>query len=83
MVVNSITALESIYPHHFSRSHNVSKGYWQDINNQRQFFNHLAASLNIKTANDWYKVGTSYVISKGGAAILAYPNRCYIVLFTV
>jgi hypothetical protein len=30
--------------------------YWDDIENQRRFMDHLAKELNIKEFSDWYQV---------------------------
>lgn len=32
------------------------KGYWDDINHQRDFLDKLAVKLNVKEKDDWYKV---------------------------
>ena len=39
------------------------KGYWNDVNNIKEYMNWLSHKLNIKTMEDWYKV-TSEVIIK-------------------
>jgi hypothetical protein len=41
-------------------------GYWNDINNQRTFFDDLAKSLNIQKPEDWNNVSLRTVLEKGG-----------------
>jgi hypothetical protein len=48
----------------------MAKGYWEDIQNQRDFMNRLGLDLNIKEMNDWYDVTVVDVIDRGGSGIL-------------
>ena len=35
---------------------NVPRNYWNDIENQRKFMEHIAKELKIKEMSDWYNV---------------------------
>ena len=34
----------------------IPKGFWNDVNNVKEYMNWLSDKLNIKTMEDWYKV---------------------------
>jgi hypothetical protein len=48
----------------------VSKNYWQDINNQREYFEWIANKLGLKELDDWYSV-TAEDFEKEGRSILS------------
>ena len=57
-------ALTSVYPDHaweLWRFSKVSKGYWDNKQHQREFFDSLVAKFQIKTHTDWYKITSSKV----------------------
>jgi hypothetical protein len=71
-------ALQASYPEHdhvwediavvgHSRiqQRNKPHGYWNDINNQRQFFDQLAEKLGVQRLEDWYEVDHSIVLKEG------------------
>src|SRR5687768_12088707 len=53
-------ALQSIYSSHewipWKFKHGVPQGYWQQMKNQRKFFDWLATILEIQTMEDWYGI---------------------------
>jgi hypothetical protein len=62
-------ALQSIYPEHKWEPWMLDKvppGYWDDIKNQRKYFDWLAKQLHIKTPEDWYQVTHAEVVARGG-----------------
>lgn len=50
-------------------------GFWVDVKNQRNFFEHIGKSMNIKTNNDWYKISTADICRMGGEGM--YVNNWY------
>jgi hypothetical protein len=50
----------------------VPRGFWNDLKNQRVFFEWLADQLGVKSPEDWYKVTFSDVIAKGGRGVSYY-----------
>jgi hypothetical protein len=42
----------------------VAKGFWNDVNNQREFLNWVATQLNYKDTTDWYKITTEVQFSR-------------------
>jgi hypothetical protein len=42
-----------------------SHGYWNDIKNQKAFFDQLATKWNIQKLDDWNKITWSMVIKEG------------------
>jgi hypothetical protein len=72
------SALKAIYPEHswdqrlFSKSR---KGFWHNIENQRQQLDYVAKALGIQKFEDWYNVTLEQVIAKGGRSVLfCYGN---------
>jgi hypothetical protein len=45
--------------------------FWNDVANQRKFFDHVAAELKMNGLNDWYKVSISDFRARGGSGVLA------------
>jgi hypothetical protein len=81
-------ALKSLYPEHnwnpFKFS-SVTKGYWKDIQNQRQFMEYVynsssilklvydhnhAYQMDMKSMEDWYYISKRDIIRKGGERLL-------------
>jgi len=54
------------------------RGYWQDINTQREYLDRLALILNIKRWEDWYQVKKSDVENNGGRQFLDYFGKSHI-----
>ncbi len=50
--------MSSVYPEYewLPWRFSVSKGYWSDMNNQRNFIDWAGKQLNYKNKEDWYKV---------------------------
>jgi hypothetical protein len=70
-----IKTLYDIYPEyewkpwkfrHFSVPH----GYWDNLDNQKKYFNWLSNILGINKTSDWYSISRNDVISRGGATLL-------------
>src|SRR5690606_34282021 len=51
-----LTCLYHEYKWHHWRLGNVSKGYWNDIENQRSFMDWFGMKLGIKTYEDWLNI---------------------------
>ncbi len=66
-------ALEELYPHYKWKSWRLTAKqpqYWEDMHNQRDFFDWLGGELGVGVMQDWYKVKTLDVYEKGGAMVL-------------
>ena len=67
-------ALQSIYPDHhwlpwrFLQS--LPKGYWDDINNRREFMDWLGKQLGYQKMDDWYRIDYDLVQNNGGSVLL-------------
>jgi hypothetical protein len=73
----TVLALKKVYPEHDWKKDLKSPKpvrYWQDKQNQRQFFDKLALSLNITKPQDWYFVDLKTIIQRGGYFVLDYYN---------
>jgi hypothetical protein len=71
-----LQALKALYPEHAwdttkFRAHGVPRGYWKDVQNQRQFMDRLGAKLGIQKSTDWYKVSYEDILKNGGAGVLS------------
>jgi hypothetical protein len=44
----------------------VPRGFWENINNQRIFFNHVANELGLTNMEDWYSVSAKTIHDHGG-----------------
>jgi hypothetical protein len=53
-------------------------GYWNDIENQREFFDELAEKLNIQKPEDWYSVRVDTVRQHGGSFLVNQYNNSLI-----
>jgi hypothetical protein len=70
--VFTVIALQSLYPENatkFKYTPYKPIGYWNDIQNQRSFFDQLAIKLNIQKPEDWYHVTTQLVVDEGGSFV--------------
>jgi hypothetical protein len=66
-------ALTSIYPEYKWlpwRFRACPRGYWNDINNQRMFMDHVATVLNIQKPEDWYSVTSLDLVKQGGSTLV-------------
>ena len=55
-----------------------NKGYWNDINNQRQFLDSISKDLKMKTHDDWYKLTAKDIRNKGGYRLMQiYSGSLY------
>ncbi len=50
------------------------QGYWDDINNQRAFLDHLSHTLHIHDTKGWSKLTVHTFKQNGGASLLAKYN---------
>ncbi len=48
-------------------------GYWNNLDNQRRFFDDLAKQLKIQHPQDWYNITIETVLNSGGG----FVNRYY------
>ena len=48
----------------------VPKGFWNDQKNVRWFFEWLGPRLNVRSLDDWYKVGQEAVVNNGGGTLI-------------
>jgi hypothetical protein len=69
---NGISALSTVYPEHLWQITHKPKGYWNDTDNQRQFFEQLAFQLNIQNPDDWYSVNLRTVVKLGGSFLYSH-----------
>jgi len=61
-----IKALQTVYPEYIWyewRFNQVPKGFWNDINNLRDYINWLSDQLDIKEFQDWYSVTIPQLLS--------------------
>jgi len=58
----------------FTPSRQAPKEYWQSLRNQRERFESIGASLNVRHLDDWYNVRKEDVIAAGASGLLAYYN---------
>jgi hypothetical protein len=67
--------LNAVYPEHsWTLPTKKPTGHWTYKDNQKDFFDQLGHSLNIKQLDDWYKVNVKTVVEKGGSFINQYYN---------
>jgi hypothetical protein len=67
---NSLRKLLSfVYPEYTWQPNRVSFGHWDDIHNQRAFFDTLGQELGVKHPTDWYNIRTVDVLSKAAGLI--------------
>eukprot|EP01027_Heterolobosea_sp_BB2_P018850 GEZU01026495.1.p1 GENE.GEZU01026495.1~~GEZU01026495.1.p1 ORF type:complete len:840 (+),score=185.05 GEZU01026495.1:594-3113(+) len=68
-----VRALQSLYPDHpwqVWRFASVPKGFWEDRENHRRFFDHIAQELQLKDLDGWYNVTAQQVAERGGGGLL-------------
>lgn len=53
----------------------VPKGFWDQINNQRQYFDWLSSQLGIQHLQDWSKLRSEDVEKNGPAILSRYYGR--------
>ena len=73
-----LKTLEAVYPEqswHPWLFPQVPDGYWNNIENQKKFFDQLAAKWNIQKADDWNKVTLAMVTKEGGYFLAVYYNN--------
>jgi hypothetical protein len=78
---NSLTrALETIYPNFALIQRKKEDGYWKVEENQKNFFDQLAADLGIDVnqTNHWYNISAKDIINKGGKGLLKHYNGSHI-----
>jgi hypothetical protein len=78
-ILNSLdVALQSVYPEHKhlwqERRPHKSMGFWQDMQNRRNFLDQLAIKWNIQKPQDWYKVTSRMAVNQGGTFIVSVYN---------
>jgi hypothetical protein len=64
--------LQSVYPEHVTSSKNKSHRYWQDIQNQRKFFDSIAQKYEVYKPEDWQRITAGNVLKEGGSFIKSY-----------
>lgn len=73
---SAMRAVQNVYPEHKWlpwKFETVPLGFWEKIDNQRQFFDWLAEQLGYKTYEDWYQVGNPDIYKWGGHSLM----KCY------
>jgi hypothetical protein len=68
-------ALKAVYPNQLWETNTTQRkptGYWQDVGNQRKFFDRMALMLNITKPEDWYSVTIDRLLKNGGSFIRKY-----------
>lgn len=67
-------ALQSIYPDHewhpWKLRQKLPIGYFNDIENQRFFFDWLGKKLNFLNMQDWYSINREEILKNGGGNLL-------------
>ena len=56
---------------------NVSRGFWNDVNKQRDFMNWLFVKLDLKNMNDWYSVTVNQIRNNNGASLIDKYKSVY------
>jgi hypothetical protein len=75
--------ISAVYPEHEWvpwRFNQVSKGFWNNMENQKQTMAYVAKQLNIKDLNEWYGVTVSQVEKIAGSGLLNVYNNSLIKL---
>jgi hypothetical protein len=69
-----VEAFQAIYPYHqwlaWKFGQNVHTGFWDKIDNQRDFLNWLGGKLQFKHMDDWYNVTWKQIKKNGGRGLL-------------
>jgi hypothetical protein len=72
-----LVALQAVFPEqqwHPWRFSQVPVGYWEDMENQRKYFDWLAKRLKITRPDDWYNVSLSDVKQENSGLLTRYGN---------
>lgn len=67
-------ALQSVFPEHdwvLWKFKQVPRGYWEDTQNRKGFFDRLFKTLGYQTMEDWYKVTQEDIIKNGGIGVIS------------
>ena len=69
---SSSKLIQSVFPGHDwdEEKWKVSKGYWDDIANQREFMEGLIVKLGLKDHQQWKSITSKMIIKNGGTGIL-------------
>ena len=65
-----------------SKKLRVRRGYWDSIENQRQFIDSLYYSHNFQSFDDFYKISNKFVIDNGGSSLISKYSSSYIQLLS-
>ena len=60
----------------------ASKGFWDDVNNQKKFLDTVSKKLNIFSSEDWYQIKAKDLIELGGKGLLDDDGGSNIKLIT-
>lgn len=74
-----IRALSAMYPNHrwlVWKFAQVPRGFWDNLHNQRAFFEWLGEEIGIKKLDDWHNVKVDTVYRHGGAPLLVKYYAC-------
>jgi hypothetical protein len=67
---DALSAVYTQYQWTSNKKATVPKGFWLDLQNQKNFFQKISKDLGIQTLDDWYKVSVSEVAALGGKSLL-------------
>jgi uncharacterized protein YunC (DUF1805 family) len=82
---NLLTALKTLYPHHPWNSSQFSllpKGYWNNLEHQREKLEQVGKELGVKQLDDWYSVSRDKVCRKAPFLIGNYQGNLLTALKT-
>lgn len=68
-------ALQTVYHEHewmLWRFDTVPLGYWEKLENQKEFFEWLQKELGYRNMNDWYKLSVGELNKNGGGTLLSH-----------
>eukprot|EP01114_Cavostelium_apophysatum_P023042 TRINITY_DN8558_c0_g1_i1.p1 TRINITY_DN8558_c0_g1~~TRINITY_DN8558_c0_g1_i1.p1 ORF type:complete len:373 (-),score=66.08 TRINITY_DN8558_c0_g1_i1:152-1270(-) len=68
-----ILSISVLFPEHhwqFWKFDRVPERMWDNIDNQRKLFDHMAAKLGLQTWEDWYKVSYQQVVDFDAATLI-------------
>eukprot|EP01114_Cavostelium_apophysatum_P016027 TRINITY_DN4492_c0_g1_i1.p1 TRINITY_DN4492_c0_g1~~TRINITY_DN4492_c0_g1_i1.p1 ORF type:complete len:534 (-),score=111.87 TRINITY_DN4492_c0_g1_i1:429-2030(-) len=69
-LIRALKSVYSDYPWQVWRFASVSRNYWDDPKNVREFIEYAEKEFNIKILDDWYKVTSKQFKNIGGSALL-------------
>ena len=67
--------LSFVYPHHnwkVWKFGTVSKGYWNDKENRKNFLDELGRNLGYNQLDDWYNISNLDFVNSGGTGLLKF-----------